>query len=116
MIASFSRPTSIARLVSIGSMSTAARSRAAALRSRLIGSNADCRPARLADQPDPCQLKGTLHAPRAAHRLLGTRPDGRRAAEARSRGGVAGIRLGLVRRGLRIGRGDGARLAGGTDA
>src|SRR3954454_14433355 len=96
-------------------MSTAALSRAAAFRPRLIGSSADCRPARLAYQLDSSQLKGTLHAPRAAHRLLGTRPDGRRAAEARSRGGVAGVRLGLVGRGLRVGRGDRAGVASWAD-
>src|SRR3954471_537909 len=93
-IVSLSSPTSIACLVSIGSMSTAALSRAAALRPRLIGSAADCRPVRLAYQPDSSLLKGTLHAPRPAHRLLGARPDRRRAASARARGGVAGVRLG----------------------
>src|SRR3954466_12632411 len=97
MIVSLSRPTSIACLVSIGSMSTAARSRTAAFRPRLIGSAADCRPVRLAYQPDSSQLKGTLHAPRPAYRLLGARPDRRRAVEARPRGGIARFRLGLVR-------------------
>src|SRR5215212_614879 len=96
MIVSFSRPTSIASLVSIGSMSTAALSRAAAFRLRLIGSSGDCRPVRLAYQPDSSLLKGTLHAPRPAHRLLGPRADCRRAAEARARGGVTGLRLRVV--------------------
>src|SRR3954471_18860454 len=95
-IVSLSKPTSMARLVSIGSMSTAALRRAAAFRPRLIGSSADCRPVRLAHQPDSSQLKGTLHAPRAAHRLLGARPDRRGAARARARGGVARVRLGVV--------------------
>src|SRR3954471_4229206 len=95
-IVSLSMPASIPCLVSIGSMSTAARSRAAAFRPRLIGSAADCRPARLAYQPDSSQLKGTLHAPRPAHRLLGTGPDGRRAGEARTRGAVDRFRLGVV--------------------
>src|SRR3954447_23020659 len=91
-------------------MSTAARSRAAAFRPRLIGSAADCRPVRLANQPDSSLLKGTLHAPRPAYRLLGARPDRRRAAQARARGGVAGVRLGLVGGGVRIGCRDGARV------
>src|SRR3954463_10759349 len=115
MIVSLSRPTSMACLVSIGSMSTAARSRTAAFLPRLIGSAADCRPVRLADQPDSSQLKGTLHAPRAAHRLLGARPDGRRAVAAGPRGGVARVRLGLVGRGLRVGRRDRTGLARGAD-
>src|SRR5215212_5934449 len=96
MIVSLSRPTSIACFVSIGSMSTAARRRAAAFRVRLIGSSGDCRPVRLAYQPDSSRLKGTLHAPRPAHWLLGARAYCRRAAQARTRGGVAGLRLGVV--------------------
>src|SRR3954453_14111704 len=109
-IVSLSRPTSIACLVSIGSMSTAARRRAAAFRPRLIGSAADCRPVRLAYQPDSSQLKGTLHAPRPAHWLLGAWAHRRRAASVGTRSRVAGLRLRLVRRGIRVGCGDGARL------
>src|SRR4051812_10787644 len=52
-------------------MSTAARRRPAAFRPLLIGSAADCRPVRLGYQPDSSLLKGTLHAARPAHRLLG---------------------------------------------
>src|SRR3954467_13927383 len=91
-------------------MSTAARSRAAAFRLRLIGSAADCRPVRLAYQPDSSLLKGTLHAPRPAYRLLGARTDGRRAAQARTRGGVARVRFRVVGRGLWLRRRDGAGL------
>src|SRR3954452_16939670 len=107
---SASSATSIACRVSIGSMSTAARSRVAAFLPRLIGSAAHSRPARRAYQLDSSQLKGTLHAPRAAYRLLGTRPDGRRTTAAGARGGVAGLRFGVVGGGLRVGCCDRARL------
>src|SRR4051794_18781674 len=110
MIVSSSSPASIACFVSIGSMSTAARRRAAAFRLRLIGSARDCRPVRLAYQPDSSLLKGTLHAPGPAYRLLGARPDRRRAAQARTRGGVARVRFRLVGRGLRLRRRDGTGL------
>src|SRR3954469_23087424 len=114
-IVSFSSPTSIACFVSIGSMSTAALSRAAAFRPRLIGSSADCRPVRLAYQPDSSQLKGTLHAPRAAHRLLGARPDRRGAVAPGPRSRIAGLRLGVVGGGVRLGCGDGTGVASGSD-
>src|SRR3954470_19267436 len=94
-------------------MSTAALSRAAAFRPRLIGSSADCRPVRLAYQPDSSQLKGTLHAPRAAHRLLGARPDRRGAVAPGSRSRIAGLRLGVVGGGVRLRWGGGGLVSGG---
>src|SRR4051794_12656753 len=97
-------------------MSTAARSLDAAFLACLIGSPADhSRPVRRAYQLDSSQLKGTLHAPRDAHWLLGTRAPLGRAAQARPGGRVARVRLRLVGGGVWLGCGDGAGLARRAD-